>query len=268
LLATQFLPLPEGRIAYDDTGGPGPLIIAIPSMGDLRAEYRYLTPLLKDAGYRVVTLDVRGHGESSATWPDYSAHAVARDVLALIDHLQAKSAVLIGTSFAAGSALWAARDRPERVTGIVMIGPALKDYPIPFYLKGALAFGFAGPWRVSFWLSYWNSLFPLRKPADHESYRANLAANLHQPGRMDALKTMVGLSKSDTAQILGQVRQPKLVIMGSRDKDFPDPATEAQSLAQQTGAELFLVENAGHYPQAETPELIAPRILKFLSELR
>ena len=65
-LTSCFLTVGEGRIAYDDTGGDGPLVIAIPDMGDLRSEYRALRPLLQQAGYRVVTMDVRGHGETSA----------------------------------------------------------------------------------------------------------------------------------------------------------------------------------------------------------
>ena len=41
-------------------------------------------------------MDVRGFGETSARWDDYSAHAVGRDALALIEHLKAGSAVILG----------------------------------------------------------------------------------------------------------------------------------------------------------------------------
>ena len=101
-----------GQIAYDDTGGNGPLILAIPGMGDLRSEYRLLRPGLLQAGCRVVTMDVRGAGQTSAQWNDYSAHAVGRDALALLDQLNAGPAIILGNSFAAGSALWAANDDP------------------------------------------------------------------------------------------------------------------------------------------------------------
>ena len=117
---TRFLAVDGGRIAYDDTGGSGPLVLALPGMGDLRSEYRLLRPALQRAGYRVVTMDVRGFGETSARWKDYSAHAVGRDALAVINHLNAGAAVILGNSFAAGSALWAAHDAPERVSGAVL----------------------------------------------------------------------------------------------------------------------------------------------------
>ena len=85
---TRFLDEAGGRIAYDDTGGTGPLVLAIPGMGDLRSEFRLIRPALVAAGYRVVTMDLRGHGESSARWDDYSAHAIGNDALALLDQLQ------------------------------------------------------------------------------------------------------------------------------------------------------------------------------------
>ncbi len=63
---TKFLNVPGGRLAYSDEG-KGSLIIAVPGMDDLRSSYRFLTPKLAMAGYRVVSLDVRGHGESSVS---------------------------------------------------------------------------------------------------------------------------------------------------------------------------------------------------------
>jgi len=263
---THFLSLPEGKIAYDDTGGHGPLVVAIPGMGDLRAEYRYLVPLLVRAGYRVVTVDIRGMGESGAKWNDYSARAVAGDVLALLKDLRVDSAAIVGTSFAAGCGLWIANSAPDKVKSIVMISPIVKDYPQPFYVEAAMKLGFAGPWRVSFWMAYWESLFPLHKPADHEAYSAALRSNLHEPGRMDALEAMVHLSKASTAQLIRTTPTPALLIMGTADKDFSDPAAEAKTIAAQIGAETMMVEGAGHYPQAESPDAVASRIVKFLRD--
>jgi pimeloyl-ACP methyl ester carboxylesterase len=213
---TRFLALEGGRIAYDDSGGTGPLLVAIPGMGDLRAEYRLLRPALMQAGYRVVTMDVRGHGETSARWPDYSAHAVGRDALALIAHLKAGPAVILGNSFAAGSALWAAHDAPADVSAVVLFGPIVRDQKPSWLAKLALRAAFAGPWRVRAWIAYWDSLFPTRKPADHAAVRQALAGNLREPGRMAALATMIGLSKADTAAILPQNRVPALIVMGTR----------------------------------------------------
>jgi len=264
-LQTHYLSLPYGQIAYDDTGGPGPLVVAIPGMGDLRNEYRALRPLLWLAGYRVVTMDIRGHGDSSVVWDDYSARAVGLDALELIQRLQAGPAVILGNSFAAGSALWAAHEMPEQVRGVVLLGPVVRDGEPPWWARAAVAVGFAGPWRTAFWLAFWDSLFPLRKPDDHVQARAVLAASLREPGRMAALRAMVGLSKADTEAIVARSRVPALVVMGTRDPDFPNPAAEARWLGEQLGSEPILVEGAGHYPHLEVPDQVASALLAFLA---
>ena len=95
---THVLSRPGGRLAYDDTGS-GPLVVCVPGMGDLRSEYRLLAPRLEAAGHRVVTLDLRGHGESDATFDDHERTTVGDDVVALLDRLDAGPAHLVGTSF-------------------------------------------------------------------------------------------------------------------------------------------------------------------------
>ncbi len=265
-LETRFLAVDGGKIAYDDTGGTGPLVLAIPGIGDLRSEYRLLRPKLQAAGYRVVTMDVRGFGETSAQWNDYSAHAVGRDALAVLSHLNAGSAVILGNSFAAGSALWAAHDEPTRVSSVVLLGPIVRDHQVPWSKRLVLDIGFAGPWRVWFWTTYWDSLFPTHKPADHAQTKAALTQNLHETGRMAALKTMVGLSKADTAAMLPQSSVPTLVVMGTLDPDFPDATAEARWLADELHAESLIVDGAGHYPHTEMTEKVAPALLAFIAK--
>ena len=264
---TRFLKVDGGHIAYDDTDGDGPLILAIPGMGDLRSEYRLLRPILQNAGYRVVTMDVRGFGETSAQWSDYSAHAVGRDALALIEHLKAGSAVILGNSFAAGAALWAAHDAPMHVSGVIMLGPIVRDLKVSWFAMLTLQLGFAGPWRVWFWATYWNSLFPTHKPADQGQVKAAIIENLREPGRMTALRTMIGLSKADTTALLPRSGVPAFVVMGSRDPDFPDAQAEAQWLATQLHADSLMIDGAGHYPHTEMPERVAPELLSFIARV-
>ncbi|EER62043.1 hydrolase or acetyltransferase [Acidovorax delafieldii 2AN] len=116
-------------------------------------------------------------------------------------------------------------------------------------------------------MAYWNSLFPSRKPAGHAGAKAALAANLREPGRMAALRKMVSLSKTDTESILGSGRVPALVVMGTRDPDFPDAAAEASWLGEVLGTEPLIVEGAGHYPHLEMPERVAPALMDFLARL-
>ncbi len=163
---TRFLKTAEGTLAYDDSGGGGPAVICIPGMGDLRSTYRLLRPRLAAAGYRVITMDVRGHGESSVDWKEWDAPAVGGDILALMSALGIEQAHLIGNSFAAGSVYWAAVHSPERVLSLTLLGPAMHDgKPNPF-VSLIVKVGLAGFWGPGFWIAYWDGLFPVKKPED------------------------------------------------------------------------------------------------------
>ena len=103
---TEFLDVDGGRIAYEVTG-EGPLVVLAHGMGDNRTTYRFLAPVLAEAGYRVASTDLRGHGESSTGWPSYTRTDTAGDLVALIAQLGGP-AVIVGHSFAGGSATIAA----------------------------------------------------------------------------------------------------------------------------------------------------------------
>lgn len=261
-MSTQYFSRNIGTIAYDDQGA-GPLVVCAPSMGDVRAEYRFLAPALAAAGFRVVTMDLRGQGESSVDWPDYSIASVGEDLLALVRHLNDGPALLVGTSLSAGAAVWAAAEAPEWVSGLVLIGPFVRD-TMPVW-QGRLMFAplFAGPWGLWVWSKYFPRLYPTAKPADFPQYLDVLLNNLREPGRMAALRGLMNGSKKASEERLGRVQAPALVIMGSRDPDFKDPAAEAQWVADRVGGMVKLVEGAGHYPHAEMPDKVTPLVIEF-----
>jgi pimeloyl-ACP methyl ester carboxylesterase len=264
-MTTQFLQTSAGKLAYEESGS-GPLIICVPSMGDLRQEYRFLVPSLVAANYRAVSLDVRGHGESGTTWSDYSVAGIGRDILDLVKHLEAGPAVVIGTSMAAGAAIWAAVEEPAALRGMVMIGPIVHGDP-GFFLDMLVNVMFARPWGPAAWQRYYTGLYPTHKPDDFSAYTSGLRANLSEPGRQEALQAMLHASKKASEARVADVKTPALVLMGSKDPDFKDPAAEAAWLAQTLHAECHVLANAGHYPQAEFPAETAALILPFLKSL-
>jgi len=263
----ETLRVDGGTLAYD-VAGAGPLAVLVPGLGDLRQEYRFLAPRLAEAGYRVVTMDLRGHGGSSVGWPSYSRKALGADLLALCDHLGGGPAVLVGNSFAAAGLVWAAAERPQAVSGLVLIGPFVLPQPAKPATQALMKVLFAGPWKVAAWSMYFGTLFPSRKPADFDAYRARLRANLAEPGRFEAVRAMMLSAEPDIAERLGEVRAPALVVMGSRDPDFADPAGEARRLAGGLQGEAVLVEGAGHYPHSEMPAETSAPILRFLERVR
>lgn len=85
---------------------------------------------------------------------------------------------------------------------------------------------------------------------------------------MHALRQMIMASKQASGERLSQVQAPVLVIMGTRDPDFKQPAQEAQWVADALHGQVQLVEGAGHYPHAEMPEQTAPAILNFFRTIQ
>lgn len=264
---TQLLNLSQGTLAYADQGR-GPLVLLAPSLGDIRQEYRFLAPLLVDAGYRVVTLDLRGHGESSAGWPDYELASVGRDFLALIRSLDAGPALIVGTSFSAGAAVWAAAEAPELVAGLVLVGPFVRDTMPAWQAKLLFSPLFSGPWATAAWMTYFKTLYPSTPPADFPQYQDRLRANLKEPGRMAAVRGMMTASKQASEERLAQVTAPVLVVMGTQDPDFKDPQAEAQLVAGRLNGQVKMIAGAGHYPHAEKPADTGKTILAFFETLR
>ena len=254
-------------MAYSDYGGSGELVLMLPGMGALRSEYRYLAPKLDKAGYRAVTMDLRGQGDSSVPWPSYDVPSVGADILALIEHLDAGPAHVIATSFSPAPAIWAAVERPECIRSLVLIGAFARDPKPNAFMKAATWFMMNNPWRAQTWRAFYRTLYPTRKPEDFEAYLDELIANLSEPGRFDAVKAFPSAPRQPSEERLPDVNTPALVVMGTKDPDFPDPVEEGQYLAEAIGGKLILIEGAGHYPQTEMPELTAPAVLDFLRQV-
>lgn len=262
---TKYLDRPEGRIAYD-LAGQGPLVVCAPGMGDLRSEYRYLRPGLLDGGYRVATMDLRGHGDSDATFSTYDDVAAATDLLALIKDLGAP-AVIIGNSMSAGAAVWAAAEEPDAVRGLVLIGPFVRQVPVGRLATLAFRAVMLPPWSSAAWNAYYKKLLPGRPPADLDRHRANIRRSMRRPGHARAFRATTHTSHAPAEARLDDVHAPTLVIMGSKDPDFPDPAAEAQIITERLHGRTLMVPDAGHYPQTEYPDIVTPAILDFLNQM-
>lgn len=263
--ATRYLERPGGRIAYD-VCGQGPLVVGVPGMGDLRSNFRYLAPALVGAGYRVATFDLRGHGDSDATFDAYDDIAAGSDALALIEHLGGP-AVIVGNSMGAGAAAWAAAENPRAVAGLVLLGPFVRNPPTALFKVMMFRLALLRPWGPSVWNAYLPKLYPGRPPADLDAHRNRIRESLQQPGHWAAFSATTHTSHEPADARLDEVRAPALVVMGERDPDFDDPKREAAYVTERLHAESLIVAGAGHYPHAEYPEVVNPAVLAFLERV-
>lgn len=261
-METLYLDRGQGRIAYE-VAGDGPLVVAAPGMGDLRSVYRFLAPALVGAGYRVATMDLRGHGESDSTFTAYDDVAAGSDLEALAAQLGGP-AVLIGNSMSAGAAVWAAVEAPHLVAGLILIGPFVRNPRVGLLARLGFRAALLRPWGRVAWAAYYPKLYPGRPPADLAKHRARIRTSLRRPGHWRAFAATSHSNHALVDARLGEVSTPSLVVMGERDPDFPDPAAEADFISDRIGSQVLMVPNAGHYPQAEYPELVLPAVVQFL----
>lgn len=276
---TEFIDVEGGRIAYEVTG-EGPLVVLSPGMADTRSTYRFLVPLLAEAGYRVASVDLRGHGESSVPWGSYTHADTAGDLIAVIRNLGGPAAI-VGQSFSGGAVTIVAAENPDLVNALVEIDPFTRPPGFSVgallrndhnYRRGALLLGrFTIKGSVKTWAKYLDVAYPGRKPADWDTYITALQANLSEPGRAAAAQKMVG-AKATLKQAAGQLAEvacPTLVVMGREDSDFPDPEAEAAAIVGMLPAGLGrfeMIDGAGHYPHAQYPRQVADVVLSLLAE--
>jgi len=272
---TEFLDVRGGRIAFDVTGS-GPLVVLSHGIGVRRQDYRFLAPMLAQAGYRVASADLRGHGESSMGWASITRTDIASDLLALIDHLGGP-AVIVGHSISGGAATIAAATRPDLVAGIVEINPFTRT--VHYSLGGLLRvrryrrclFLLGGTQllrSLGLFMRYLNLAYPA-KPADYPGYTTALAAKLREPGRMAEFMKTFKSTPADAEKQLPNIKCPALVIMGTLDPDFAVPRAEGDAIvaAMPAGAgTVAIVDGAGHYPHAQSPEAVAELVIPFLKE--
>jgi len=264
-MSPRFLDRPEGRIAYDlqnPPQGTGPLVVCLAGMGDIRSTFRFLSPALAEAGFRVATMELRGHGDSDATFSAYDDAAAASDLLALVDELGGP-AVVVGHSMGAASAIVAAAQRADLVTGLALVGPFAREPRLNPLLRLLMVVAMRPWWAKVVWRSYLPSLYAGRRPADFDEHLQAMLAAIAQPGHTKAFSRTTGTSHRIAEEHLGSVTAPALVVMGELDRDYQDPAAEAAWIGDRLGGEVLMVPEAGHYPHSQRPDLVNPAVVEF-----
>jgi len=263
MTSSHLLQRPEGRLAYDVAGPEtGPLVVCLPGMGELRSSYRHLVPLLVAQGFRVACLDLRGHGGSDTTFSAYDDEALAGDALALVAELGG-TAYLVGNSMGAGAAVIAAARRPADVLGLALLGPFVRSSPdVGRLATWAFRAALTRPWGRAAFLAYYPKWLPGELPADHDEHRAAVAENLRRPGHWRAFVRTTRTSHAPAEACLDGVRAPAVVVMGTDDVDWKDPAAEAAWVGGRLSAEVVMAPGVGHYPQQQAPELVAEALVR------
>ncbi|ADG73836.1 alpha/beta hydrolase fold protein [Cellulomonas flavigena DSM 20109] len=270
-----LLVIPDGTVSYDVHGpADGPTVVLVPGLGDLRSSWRDLVGPLVDAGHRVVTTDVRGHGDGTHGFTRHGVEPTADDVRELLDTLDVDAehpAVLVGASFAAGAVARVAAQDPDRVRGVVLVAYAGNGEPAGRSVRLQIRLLLARPWGPRAWTGFYRSLLRGRKAAWTDAHLADLRRALRDPAALADVRALaLALVGGGHRTLLGQVTRPVLVVTGTLDPEHPDPtAAHAATMAAvpHDAVTGVLVPEAGHYPQHQRPDVVVPALLDFLAGL-
>jgi len=208
--------------------------------------------------YRVVTVDLGGHGQSGLDREDWTMPAFGADIAAVVDKLQLKSVILIGHSMGGATIIEAARRLGDRVVALVGVD-TYKDFERTFTEQEVE--GFLAPFRDDFVTStdqFVRNFFP--ESAD--SMLVDLVA-----GDMSSAPTNVAISafgnyfKWDDVAMLTEVRIP----IRSVNCDLWPTNVEGNSNV----AESFRIEimpGVGHFLHMEDPDTFNGLLHKTLEE--
>ena len=116
-------------------------------------------------------------------------------------------------------------------------------------------------------MSYYPQWLPGTKPADYEEHKARVRENLRRPGHWQALVQTTRTSHAPAESRLSEVQAPAVVVMGAADVDWKDPAKEAEWIGEQLNADVVLVPDVGHYPQAQAPEVTAAAVVRLVDKV-
>ncbi len=253
------------RLSYEVHGkGPEVLVFLHGLLLDAQMNRR-LADDLTELGYRVVLLDLPGHGKADK--PRHaSAHRMdsyAHYVVALLDELGLDQAVIGGVSLGANVALQVAVQAPNRVRGLVVEMPVL-EWAVPaaavLFVPLLVGVHYAAP--VVRALGSLVSRIPRTGIGALDSFLGTMAVDPDEAAAV--LHGMIVGPITPTYEERHAIEAPALVI--GHQRDFIHPFTDAEHLVRQL-PHGRLVQARSIFEMRVTPERLTAEIARFLGEV-
>lgn len=253
-------------LAYNDHGTGLPIVFlhAFPLNRTMWAQQEEALSLQ----FRIITIDLRGHGESDAPLWRYTLEQSADDVNALLDQLSIQQAIFVGLSMG-GYILFAFyRKYAARVKGLVLADtraqPDTAEGKDGRFQMAQIAYK-KGPFAiVDTMLSKLFSPTTIKtRPALVQQVRT-IIENSQISGIAGDLMAMA--ERLDSIPLLSQITCPTQIIVGELDQ--ATPPSDAKLMADHIpNARLAIISNAAHLTNMEQPEAFNQIVAAFASEL-
>lgn len=251
------------QLHYEDYGRGMPVLL-VHGLGSSTRDWEYQIPALA-ARYRVIAIDVRGHGRSDKPRERYSIAAFADDVAALIEHLGLIDVHLVGISMGGMIGFQLGVDNPELLRSLTIVnsGPEVRPHSPKDYLD------IAKRWTVSRLFSLekiaaalGGLLFPLPEQADLRRKIQERWPQNDKRAYLSALDAIIGWGVRDRLQ---RIHCPTLVV--TADRDYTPVSLKETYVKEMPNARLVVIENSRHATPLDQPERFNATLLDFIDEV-
>ncbi len=272
------------RLHYVEQGS-GPLVILLHGFPENWWSWRHQLGALAAAGFRAVAVDLRGYNQSERKGP-YDIDTLARDVRALIVHLEEPNAAVVGHDWGGGLAWHFAATHPDVCRGVVSLNaphPAVFQKQLRTNVRQIwrswYMFFFLLPWLPELFCLAFDSrwlrrFYETSNPAGFSRDElAPIFEAIRQPGAIEAAidyyraAVKRGLRSGKTFQTYAIISVPALLAWGMRDRwlDFDTlvPGTELWA----TNLRIEKLPDAHHFIQVERSRQVNALLISFLTEL-
>ena len=273
---TQMLGLKDLKLHVEDTGGSGRPVILIHGWPLTSASWSLQVPVLRDAGFRVITYDRRGFGLSDKPIAGYGYKTLADDLAGLIEALGLIDVTLVGFSMGGGEVVQYIADHGEALLHSIVLASAIPPMmmKLPNNPDGPLEPAKAGKMTLdltanadAFYDSFTRQFFSANADGHvlvSEAERQDALAQCKQASTVAALEAMQVFGLADFREDLKTISVPTLVIHGDADGVVPFEGSGMRTHQAVAHSQLHLVHGGPHGINVSHAEEFNTELVRFL----
>lgn len=270
---SHFLTIDGIRLHYQEFGETtAPVMLLIHGYTASAYVWKTTAPMLADAGFRVIAIDLVGFGYSEKPrWFDYSIQSQSRVISRFLSRLGIGRAIVVGSSYGGAVSLNLTLDNPGIVEKLVLVDAVINDRPKKHPLLRLASLPGVGEAMTPFLID--SKLF-LRKrmqgtlaKANHHLITDDRIESIRRPlhaadGHHSVLATSRNWHADRIERDLELIDQPTLIIWG--DQDTVIPIGNGHKLHQGILQSRFVIfKDCGHIPQEEKSDLFTQLVTDF-----
>lgn len=254
------------RIRFDELGQGEPTLLFLPGWCTSRAVFAPLVPRLASR-HRVLSVDLRGHGQSEQGGKDFTSGTLLDDVLAVLKASGAQRVIPVALSHAGWFALELRRRLGERIAGLVLLDWIVLEPPPPFLdaLKGLQS----EAWQQSRDALFGMWLQGVDSPEVIRFVREDMGSFNGDMWKRAAREISSAYAREGyPLRALSALVPPMPTVHLYSQPEDPGYLMAQQSFASEhPWFQVFKLNARSHFPTLEVPEEVVAHIEQFLSAI-